>query len=168
MGIIGLIRRMKINKRGNTTKRRVRLFLNLSKFCAICFLSANSADYANLFPQPTFTSPASFVGKEKVLANGSNEENVFSPFDPYDSPQINRNDSCRCRVHRQPDSLLSSDDVRIPYPGMCTKAVIRRSPFRSHPRREQGPCCTGSSPASSCPCWRTRRRGRVSAWSPCA
>lgn len=53
-------------------------------------------------------------------------------------------------------------------PGMCTKAVIRRSPFRSHPRREQGPCCTGSSPAGSCPCWRTRRRGRVSAWSPCA
>ena len=86
VGLIELIRWMKIDKRGNTTKRRVRLFLNLSKFCAICFLSANSADYANLFPQPTFASPASFVGKEKVLANGSNEENVFSPFDPYDSP----------------------------------------------------------------------------------
>ena len=86
VGLIELIRWMKIDKRGNTTKRRVRLFLNLSKFCAICFLSANSADYANRFPQHTFASPASFVGKEKVLANGSNEENVFSPFDPYDSP----------------------------------------------------------------------------------
>ena len=86
VGLIELIRWMKIDKRENTTKRCVRLFLNLSKFYAICFLSANSADYANLFPQPTFASPASFVGKEKVLANGSNEENVFSPFDPYDSP----------------------------------------------------------------------------------
>ena len=44
-------------------KSRVSLFRNLGKFCAICLLPVNCADYTNSSSQPAFALFAQFAGK---------------------------------------------------------------------------------------------------------
>ena len=44
-------------------KSRVSLFRNLGKFCAICLLPANCADYTNSSSQFVFALFAQFAGK---------------------------------------------------------------------------------------------------------